>query len=163
MSETIQKGFNTVDRAFVENGQLTTEDIPQEILYYWVTGLRLKPDAEFLGDGVFPLPIPEFLEALEVRGNTLRYSDNVFIRLPDTFEDVGNIPEIEYSDDPFLQVGPLSTRRYERMKEEVGKIYGDYMGKDRTTGIPVDLEMNIPEKVKQDPLGADFTGQMVEK
>ena len=159
----MQKGFNTVDRAFVDNGQLTTSDIPLEVLYYWSEGLRLKPSAEFLGDGFFPFPIPEFLEALEVRGNTLRYSDNVFIRLPDTFEDVGNIPEIEYSDDPFLQVGPLSTRRYERMKEEVGKIYKDFGAEDRTTGIQVDLKMNIPEQVKEDPLGADFTGQMVEK
>ena len=63
MSETIQKGFNTVDRAFVENGQLTTEDIPQEILYYWSEGLRLKPDAEFLGDGVFPLPYPRIFRS----------------------------------------------------------------------------------------------------
>ena len=34
----------------------------------------------------------------------------------------------------------------------------DPFGADRTTGIP--MEMNIPKAVREDPFGADFTGQM---
>ena len=35
----------------------------------------------------------------------------------------------------------------------------DPFGSDRTTGLP--REMNIPEKVRVDPYGSDYTGQMV--
>lgn len=157
----MQKGFNTLDRTFLETGKLKTDDVPPEVLYYFSEACRLAPHAERLGDCFFPFPLPEFLDPVEVRGKNLRFEDSVNIRIPDEFVDVGDIPEIEYSDDPFLQTGPLSTRRYTRMKEEVEKIYKDFGAEDKTTGITPPLqEMNIPEQVKQDPLGADFTGQM---
>lgn len=151
----MQKAYNTVDEAFLDNGKLMTQDVPPELLAYLREGLR-GVDTGYVSDGKFPFPLPKFLEALEVQGNVLSYADLVRIEVPAEDFDAGDIPEIEYESDPFLDVGPMSSRRYNRLKEEMNNIFG--YSADRTTGVQ--MEMNIPEKVKEDPMGADFTGQM---
>lgn len=154
MSELMQKAYNTVDEAFLDNGKLLTKDVPPELLAYLREGLR-NVESGFVSDGKFPFPLPKFLESLEVRDNVLSYGDFVRIEVPDMVFDAGDIPEIEYESDPFLDVGPMSSRRYKRLADELDNIFG--YSADRTTGVK--KEMNIPEKVTQDPLGADFTGQ----
>jgi len=154
MSDLFKRGFNTVTEAFLDNGQLVTSDVPPEVLSFLRTAMSASPDAETLGDINFPFPIPEFLEVVEVRpGGVLRYSDNIYIQIPEQDFDAGNIPEVEYSDSPFLDVGPMSTRRYERLKEEMGKLYGS----DQTSGVP--MSMNLPED-DGDPFGGDRTAPM---
>jgi len=153
MSELIQKAINTVESAYLQKGNISTEDVPPELLAYLREGLK-DSNAEFVGDGNFPSPLPDFFKAWRVEGNRLLGGDFIDITLPESDEDVGDIPEIEYSESNMLDAGPLSTRRKQRLEEELAKIFQ----RDRTTGVP--QEMNIPERVEQDPLGADFTGQM---
>jgi hypothetical protein len=154
MSELMQKAYNTIDEAFLDNGRLMTQDVPPELLAYLREGLR-NVESGFVSDGNFPFPLPKFLESLEVQDNVLSYGDLVRIEVPAEDFDAGDIPEIEYESDPFLDVGPMSSRRYNRLKEEMNNIFG--YSADRTTGVK--MEMNIPENVQRDPLGADFTGQ----
>jgi hypothetical protein len=163
MSELMNKAYNTADVALMENGRLTQDDIPYELLRYISEGMRLQVGSEFLRDGLFPFPLPEYFNNAKLDGNRVVYEDIIDIELLESDADAGDIPEIEYEDDPFLEAGAVSTRRRERLEGELKNIFSQkgVYERDRTKGVTPPLqEMNIPEQVKQDPLGADFTGQM---
>lgn len=155
-SELIEKAVNAVESAYLQKGEIFTEDVPPELLAYMRECIK-GSDAEFVGDANCPVELPEFFNAWRVQGDRIFAGDFVDIRLPESDVDVGDIPEIEYSESNMLDAGPLSTRRKKRLDEEFIKIFG----RDRTTGITSPpQEMNIPENVRRDPFGADFTGQM---
>ena len=163
MNELMNKAYNTADVALMEEGRLTQDNIPYELLRYIDKGCSLVPGAERISDCIFPLPLPEYFNNAKIQGNRIVYEDIIDIELLESNADAGDIPEIEYEDDPFLEVGAVSTRRRERLEEELENIFSQngLYERDRTRGITPPLqEMNIPEQVKQDPLGADFTGQM---
>lgn len=153
MSELINRAIQTAELAFLVKGSIETEDLSPELIAYLQQGLAGK-GAEYVSDGDFPIPLPAFLADSPIENGRIVFEDLVFIELPtEELEDVGNIPEIEYSDDPLLDNGPLSTRRKERLDADLDDIYGA----DRTRGFDYTYEMRIPDRVKDDPYGADFT------
>ena len=125
MEELLLKTYRTVEAALLDKGRITTEDVPPELLAYLREGVRLNPGAERVEQGVFPFPLPSFLQGLEVSEDRLglAYSDYVSIDLPQEDFDGGNIVEFEYSDDPFVDTGIMSTRRHTRLKEGLKNIF----------------------------------------
>ena len=125
MEELLLKTYRTVEAALLDKGRITTEDVPPELLAYLREGIRLNPGAQRVEQGIFPFPLPSFLQGLEVSedGLGLAYSDYVTIDLPQEDFDGGDIVEFEYSDDPFVDTGIMSTRRYKRLKEGLKNIF----------------------------------------
>lgn len=125
MEELLLRTYRTVEAALLDKGRITTEDVPPELLAYLREGVRLNPGAERVEQGVFPFPLPSFLQGLEVSEDRLglSYSDYVRIDLPQEDFDGGNIVEFEYSDDPFVDTGIMSTRRHTRLKEGLKNIF----------------------------------------
>ena len=125
MEDLLTRSYRTVEAALLDKGRITTEDVPPELLAYLREGLRLNPGAERAEQGVFPFPLPSFLQGLEVSedGLGLAYSDYVTIDLPQEDFDGGNIVEFEYSDDPFVDTGIMSTRRHKRLQDGLKNIF----------------------------------------
>jgi len=124
MNEILDKAYNTVNAAILERGEINTDDVPPELLAYLREGLR-DVDAEYVSDGNFPHPLPEFIGGLLVDEDRIYFEDYVDIRLPSEDFDAGDIPEVEYEDDPMLDTGPLSTRRKVRLDAMLKNFFGE--------------------------------------
>jgi len=116
VSNLLNKAYNTIDYALMEKGKVTNDDAPPELITYLREGFNR---------GSFPHPLPEYFNNAVVQDGRVVVADIIDIELPPTDFDAGDIPEIEYDDDPFLQVGPYSTRRKARMENELAVLYGE--------------------------------------
>lgn len=73
-------------------------------------------------------------------------------------------PPASLDDMTFMQAFARQYNAGVKEFEYRGGVYStevDPLGADRTTGFPIEYEMNVPQSVVDDPLGGDFTGQMV--
>ena len=116
VSNLLNKAYNTIDYALMEKGKVTNDDAPPELITYLREGFNR---------GSFPHPLPEYFNNAVVQDGRVVVADIIDIEIPPTDFDAGDIPEIEYDDDPFLQVGPYSTRRKARMENELAVLYGE--------------------------------------
>jgi len=128
VSDLLNKAFNTVDVALMEKGKITNDDVPPELITYLRMGLltRLYDDSRFrVGQGFFPVPLPDYFEDARVQNGRITIPGMIDLEIPREDFDAGDIPEVEYEDNPFLDVGPYSTRRKLRAEEEFKSIYSN--------------------------------------
>jgi len=111
----LNKAYNTIDYALMEKGKVTNDDAPPELITYLREGFNR---------GSFPHPLPEYFNSAVVEDGRVVVADIIDIEIPPTDFDAGDIPEVEYDDNPFLEVGPYSTRRKARMENELAVLYG---------------------------------------
>ena len=88
---------------------------------------------------------------------------NVNVSIPFADERVGDIPDADINIDvptPALPNAILSDSLLEETNAGIAKAFEA----DRTRGVDIKYEMDVPDQVKQDPYGADFTtGRMRDK
>ena len=156
MSDLIQRAYNTAEQSLIKNGKLTNAEAPPELLAYLREGMRDYPGAKYLKGGKFPYDLPKFMEQIEVRYGediemSLHYKDFVNLTIPTFDDDMGNIPEVEYSDNPLLDAGPLSSRRYRRLQDELKNLFVYPTARDpgkRFTQEEIDQINGVQPKVK---------------
>lgn len=170
----VSAAYNTVDNLFTLRDLVTEKDVPFEFISIVREALvRDGGDSVELKDITFPLndEFPSYMRhmiATKVDGGWMLDSAiddmGLSFKIPEEDERYGNfVDESNYFDvkRPTLPHALLSDEKLDFLNEEVRKKFGRISEKDRTTGIPLqEEEMNIPEGVRRDPLGADFTGQM---
>lgn len=122
-SELLNKAYNTVDLAVADQGYLNNNNVPPELVAYLRRGLAENPDAVFVKDGNFPIPLPEYFDNARFDGSRIVFDDLIDIEIPLEDYNAGDIPEIEYEDNPLLEVGPLTNRRKIRLDAELDRIY----------------------------------------
>ena len=123
VSNLLNKAYNTIDYALMEKGKVTNDDVPPEFVAYLRKGLESNADATFVREGNFPFPLPEYFDSAKVEGSRVVFDDIIDIDIPLEDYNAGDIPEIEYEDNPLLEVGPLTNRRKQRLDEELARIY----------------------------------------
>ena len=123
MSNLLNKAYNTVDLAVADEGRLTNNNVPPELVAYLRRGLADNPDAVFVKDGNFPIPLPEYFDNARFDGSRVVFDDLIDIEIPLEDYNAGDIPEIEYEDNPLLEVAPLTNRRKMRLDTELDRIY----------------------------------------
>lgn len=169
----VDAAYNGLYASYLRNGSLRDEDVSvafKEIVRQSVGQyLESNPTADVIPMDDLELPrsesAPDLTSMFEVvvkeDGLLVTSEDlDVYINIPPADLRVGNIPDADVNlegDFPTLPNAVLSDDMLDKTKEAIIKQYGA----DRTRGFDIRYENRVPDFVKDDPYGADYTGQMV--
>ena len=166
----IDAAYNSIYVSFLRDGKLRDEDITvafKQIIRRGVADyLRKNPEESVVAVSDLDIPRPTttsditplLYAVVEEDGIRLASEDlDVDVMIPDVDIRVGDIPDADIDlegEFPILPNAVLSDDLLDQTTESINRAFGA----DRTKGFK--KGMVIPEKVRQDPFGADFTGQM---
>ena len=164
--------YNSAAVSFYSTGSFRSEDAPLELIKIFRRGIKdyvqKNPDSTTFHLRDVALPVSEYTptflidSTVTVGEGGYKISDDILdidIDIPLSDRRVGMIPDAEFTindEFPLLPNAVLSDERLDLADKEVQKLFK----KDRTRGLELRYRNRIPEQVKEDPLGADFTGQM---